>query len=136
MFLSDREQPSLVTNQIFTQEITAEFDKDKLVNALHAVSAAQIDADIGWIQILFSGEEKIIFSSTSHNLSIKYEFSSPHTGAGLIKVSGRQFSEYVKQLPQSKVYLKAELPYRVNLKCAGSSAKIQLVQDQSIHLKS
>ena len=59
MFLSDdREQLSLVTNQSFTQEISAEFDKDKLVNALHAVSAAQIDADIGWVQIAFSGEEK------------------------------------------------------------------------------
>ncbi|MES2615942.1 MAG: hypothetical protein V4591_11075, partial [Bdellovibrionota bacterium] len=134
MFLSDNgEELSLTSNQTFTEEISATFDKDKLVNALHAVSAAQIDADIGWIQLSFSGQDKIIFSSTSHNLSIKYELNSHHVGQGVIKVSGKQFSEYVKQLPQSKVHLKAELPYRVNLKCAGSSAKIQLVQDQSIN---
>ncbi len=133
MFLSDeREELSLVTKQNFTQEISAEFDKDKLVNALMAVSAAQTDTDIGWVQIFFSGEERIIFSSISHNLSIKYEFDLPHKGSGLIKVSGRQFSEYIKQLPQAKIHLKAELPYRVNLRCAGSSAKIQLVQDQSL----
>ena len=134
MFLSDdREEHSHITNQPAVQEISAEFDKDKLVNALHAVSAAQIDGDIGWVQILFTGEEKIVFSSMSHNLSIKYELNSHHIGSGIIKVSGKQFSEYVKQLPQTTVHLKAELPFRIHLRCAGSSAKIQLVQDQSVH---
>lgn len=133
MISSDkREQLTLVTNQTSTQEISAEFEKDKLVDALQAVSAAQIDADIGWVQIIFTGENKVLFSSTSHNLSIKYEFETPHSGAGIIKVSGRQFSEYVKQLPPARVYMKAELPSCIRLKCAGSSAKIQLVQDQNL----
>jgi DNA polymerase III sliding clamp (beta) subunit (PCNA family) len=132
MFLSDeREQTSLTKDILTTQEISAEFNKEELFNALVAVSAAQIDSDIGWVQIYFTGEQKIVFSSVSHNLAIKYECFVPHSGSGLIKVSGKQFSEYIKQLPQATIHLKAELPHRVNLKCAGSSAKIQLVQDQS-----
>ena len=135
MFLSDNiEQISIVPNQnSYTHEITAEFEKDKLVNALHAVSAAQVDTEIGWIQMSFTGDDKIIFSSTSHNISIQYEIFTPYKGLGTLKVSGRQFSEYVKQLPDAKIYLKAELPYRLQLKCAGSSAKIQLIQDSTVN---
>jgi DNA polymerase III sliding clamp (beta) subunit (PCNA family) len=134
MFLSDNIEPiSIIPNQVSTQLIKAEFEKEKLVNALHAVSAAQIDTDIGWIQISFTGQDKIIFSSTSHNLSLQFEMFSKHEGIGHLKVSGRQFSEYIKQLPNSTIYLKAELPYRMHLKCAGSSAKIQLIQDSTVN---
>ncbi|KAB8030928.1 DNA polymerase III subunit beta [Fluviispira multicolorata] len=112
-------------------EISAEFERDKLAAALLAVSAAQIDPDIGWVQLSFSGEKKVIISSISHNLAIKCEIETPHNGFGVIKVSGKQFSDYVKQLPSTKVSLKAELPSRIHLRCGRSSAKIQLVQDQS-----
>lgn len=113
-------------------EITAEFERDKLSQALDAVSSAQADSDINFVQIVFAGKNKVIFSSVSHNLSIKYEFETPHTGVGVFKVSGRQFSDYIKQLPSRNIHLKVELPYRIHLRCAGSSAKIQLVQDQSL----
>jgi DNA polymerase III sliding clamp (beta) subunit (PCNA family) len=113
-------------------EIKAEFDRDKLCQALDAVSSAQADSDINFVQIVFAGKNKVVFSSVSHNLSIKYEFETPHTGIGVFKVSGKQFSDYVKQLPSKNIQLKAELPYRIQLRCAGSSAKIQLVQDQSL----
>lgn len=113
-------------------EIKAEFERDKLCQALDAVSNAQADSDINFVQIVFAGKNKVVFSSVSHNLSIRYEFEAPHTGAGVFKVSGKQFSDYIRQLPSKNVQLKAELPYRVHLKCAGSSAKMQLVQDQAL----
>ncbi|APJ02405.1 DNA polymerase III subunit beta [Silvanigrella aquatica] len=117
--------------QSISPEISAEFERDKLANALLSVSAAQIDPDIGWVQLTFSGDQKVVISSISHNLAIKCEIATPYTGQGTIKVSGKQFSDYVKQLPSSKVYLKADLPSRIQLKCGRSSAKIQLVHDQS-----
>ncbi|WGL61387.1 DNA polymerase III subunit beta [Pigmentibacter sp. JX0631] len=117
--------------QSISPEISAEFDRDKLASALLSVSAAQIDPDIGWVQLSFSGGKKVIISSISHNLAIKCEIEAPYSGQGVIKVSGKQFSDYVKQLPSTKVFLKAELPSRIQLKCGRSSAKIQLVHDQS-----
>jgi DNA polymerase-3 subunit beta len=117
--------------QSISPEISAEFDRDKLASALLSVSAAQIDPDIGWVQLSFSGGKRVVISSISHNLAIKCEIETPYTGQGVIKVSGKQFSDYVKQLPSTKVYLKAELPSRIQLRCGRSSAKIQLVHDQS-----
>ncbi|WP_338636240.1 hypothetical protein [Spirobacillus cienkowskii] len=34
-------------------DIFAEFERDKLASALLSVSAAQIDPDIGWVQLFF-----------------------------------------------------------------------------------
>lgn len=113
-------------------EISAEFDRDKLASVLSLVSAAQIDPDIGWVQLSFLGGKKVVISSISHNLAIKCEMDTPYTGQGVIKLSGKQFSDYVKQLPATKIYLKAELPSRIQLKCGRSSAKMQLVHDQSL----
>ncbi|MBX9702859.1 MAG: hypothetical protein K2X39_01775 [Silvanigrellaceae bacterium] len=116
----------------FTQpenEIFAKFDKDDLSNALSAVSAVQIDSEIGWIQLNFLGNNSIIISAISHSLSIKYEIQTNYVGQGVIKLSGRQLSEYVKQLPNAPIDFKVEFPSRVLLKCAGSSAKIQLIHD-------
>lgn len=113
-------------------EIKAEFDRDRLCQALDAVSNAQADSDINFVQVMFTEKNRVIFSSVSHNLSIRYEIEMPHTGNGVFKVSGKQFSDYVKQLPSKNIQLRAELPHRIHLRCAGSSAKIQLVQDQTV----
>jgi DNA polymerase III sliding clamp (beta) subunit (PCNA family) len=117
--------------QSISPEISAEFERDKLASVLLSVSAAQIDPDIGWVQFSFSGGRKVVISSISHNLAIKCEIDTSYTGLGTIKVSGKQLSDYVRQLPSTKVYLKVELPSRILLKCGRSSAKIQLVHDQS-----
>ncbi len=114
-----------------TLEISAEFVREKLASALLSVSAAQTDPDIGWVQLAFLDGTVVIVSSLSHNLAIKCELEAVYKGRGVIKVSGKQFLDYVKQLSFDKVYLHAELPFRIHLKCGRSSAKIQLVQDQS-----
>lgn len=111
--------------------IHAVFDRDKFANALAAVTAAQTEGDVGWIQLDFAGNNQVLMSAVSHNLSIKYEFSAEYSGVGLIKVSGKQLSDYVKQLPPEKITLRAELPQRLMLKCGRSSARLQLVQDQT-----
>lgn len=111
--------------------IRAVIDRDKLAGALAAVTAAQADGDVGWVQFQFSGEGKVVVSALSHNLSIRYSFSAEHEGQGVLKVSGKQLSEYVRQLPPEKITLIAELPQRLVVKCGRSSAKLQLVQDQT-----
>jgi len=111
--------------------IRAVIDRDKLAGALAAVTAAQADGDVGWVQFQFCGEGQIVVSALSHNLSIRYSFSAEHEGQGVLKVSGKQLSEYVRQLPPEKITLIAELPQRLVVKCGRSSAKLQLVQDQT-----
>lgn len=113
-------------------EIVAEFEKEKLFSVLTSMNVAQVDSDIGWVQIEFPGNDIVIFSSVSYNVSVRHEFKTRYSGTGIAKVSGRQFSEYVRQLPPATVHMKAELPYKLNLKCGGSSARLQLVQDQSV----
>ncbi|RDB35641.1 MAG: hypothetical protein DCC88_09130 [Spirobacillus cienkowskii] len=112
-------------------DIFAEFERDKLASALLSVSAAQIDPDIGWVQLSFIDGKQVVISSISHNLAIKCEIAASYSGQGIIKVSGKQLSDYVKQLPSNKVILKTEFPTRISLKCGRSSAKIQLIHDQS-----
>jgi DNA polymerase-3 subunit beta len=114
-----------------SQVITAVLDRDRLATALAAVSAAQTEGDVGWIQLHFVGNGQVVLSAVSHNISIKFEFSADYKGQGVIKVSGRQLSDYVKQLPPEKISLTADLPQKLSLKCGRSSARLQLVQDQS-----
>ncbi len=114
-----------------TSSIKAVIDRDKLAEALVAVSAAQADGDVGWVQFQFSGEGRVVLSALSHNLSIRYSFDAHYDGQGVVKVSGKQLSEYVRQLPPEKITLIAELPQRLVVKCGRSSAKLQLIQDQT-----
>lgn len=114
-----------------TDVIEAVFDRDKLANALLAVTAAQTDNEVGWVQLDFTGQGQVVMSAVSHNLSIKYEFEAEYKGHGVLKVSGKQLSDYVKQLPPEKIKLTAVLPQKLMLKCGRSSAKLQLVQDQT-----
>jgi DNA polymerase III beta subunit len=111
--------------------IRAVIDRDKLAGALAAVTAAQADGDVGWVQFQFGGEGQVVVSALSHNLSIRYSFAAEYEGQGVLKVSGKQLSEYVRQLPPEKITLIAELPQRLVVKCGRSSAKLQLVQDQT-----
>lgn len=111
--------------------IRAVIDRDKLAGALSAVTAAQADGDVGWVQFQFAGEGQVVVSALSHNLSIRYSFAAEYEGQGVLKVSGKQLSEYVRQLPPEKITLTAELPQRLVVKCGRSSAKLQLVQDQT-----
>ncbi len=111
--------------------IRAVIDRDKLAGALAAVTAAQADGDVGWVQFKFGGEGQVVVSALSHNLSIRYSFAAEYEGQGVLKVSGKQLSEYVRQLPPEKITLIAELPQRLVVKCGRSSAKLQLVQDQT-----
>ena len=99
--------------------IRAVIDRDKLAGALAAVTAAQADGDVGWVQFQFGGEGQVVVSALSHNLSIRYSFAAEYEGQGILKVSGKQLSEYVRQLPPEKITLIAELPQRL------------LVQDQT-----
>lgn len=133
MFLieDEVEQPLNVDEPQALSQISATFEKGTLVEALNAVSAVQSEADIGWIEIVFTGEKQVIFLCKSYNLSIRYTVSTEHTGDGSVKLSGKQFSEYVRQLPEAPVSVRVDYPYRMHIKCAGSSAKIQLVQDSS-----
>lgn len=114
-----------------TDVIEAVFERDKLANALVAVTAAQADSDLGWIQLHFVGNGTVTLSAVSHNLSVKFEFQAEYKGEGILKISGRQLFDYVKQLPPEKVYLTAELPQKIVLRCGRSSARMQLVQDQT-----
>ncbi|MEY3902704.1 MAG: hypothetical protein RL189_2010 [Pseudomonadota bacterium] len=111
--------------------IRAVIDRDKLAGALAAVTAAQADGDVGWVQFQFDGQGQVVVSALSHNLSIRYSFAAEYAGKGVLKVSGKQLSEYVRQLPPEKITLVAELPQRLVVKCGRSSAKLQLVQDQT-----
>jgi DNA polymerase III beta subunit len=111
--------------------IRAVIDRDKLAGALAAVTAAQADGDVGWVQFQFGGEGQVVVSALSHNLSIRYSFAAEYEGQGVLKVSGKQLSEYVRQLPPEKITIIAELPQRLVVKCGRSSAKLQLVQDQT-----
>ncbi|MEY4063858.1 MAG: hypothetical protein RIR26_66 [Pseudomonadota bacterium] len=111
--------------------IRAVIDRDKLATALAAVTAAQADGDVGWVQFQFTGNGQVVVSALSHNLSIRYSFAAEYQGQGVLKVSGKQLNEYVRQLPPEKITLTAELPQRLVVKCGRSSAKLQLVQDQT-----
>jgi DNA polymerase-3 subunit beta len=111
--------------------IKAVFHAEQLSQALNAVSAAQSDGDVGWIQIHFTGNSKVLVSSVSHILSIRYEFLGDHEGQGVVKVLGKQFLDYVKQLPAEKVTLQIDLPSKLTLKCGRSSARLQLIQDST-----
>jgi DNA polymerase-3 subunit beta len=111
--------------------IRAVIDRDKLAGALAAVTAAQADGDVGWVQFQFAGSGQVVVSALSHNLSIRYSFAADYEGEGVLKVSGKQLNEYVRQLPPEKITLTAELPQRLVVKCGRSSAKLQLVQDQT-----
>lgn len=111
--------------------IRAVIDRDKLAGALAAVTAAQADGDVGWVQFQFDGQGQVVVSALSHNLSIRCSFAAEYSGKGVLKVSGKQLSEYVRQLPPEKITLVAELPQRLVVKCGRSSAKLQLVQDQT-----
>ena len=111
--------------------IQAQIDRSVFAAALNAVTAAQSDAEVGWIELNFSETGKVLMSAVSHNLSIQYEFKAEFVGQGIVKVSGRQLSEYVKQLPDEIIKFVAELPQKLSLRCGRSSAKLQLVQDNS-----
>lgn len=112
--------------------IDVDFDRDALATALDAVAAAQAEGDIGWIQLNFAGAGKVVVSALSHSMSIKYEFKAKYEGEGILKISGKQLADYVKQLPSQRITMKAELPQRITLKCGRSSAKMQLIQDQTL----
>jgi DNA polymerase-3 subunit beta len=114
-----------------TQSIKATLHAEQLVEALSAVSSAQADGDVGWIQLHFTGTGKIIVSSVGHNLSIRYEFLGDHEGQGVIKVTGKQFMEYVKQLPAGKLTLQADLSSKLTIKSGRSIARVHLIQDST-----
>jgi DNA polymerase-3 subunit beta len=111
--------------------IKAVFHSEQLSQALNSVSAAQTDGDVGWIQIHFTGNGKVLVSSVSHILSIRYEFLADHEGQGVVKVLGKQLLDYVKQLPAEKVTFQVELPSKLTVKCGRSSARLQLIQDST-----
>ena len=115
-----------------TEFLQAEISRDILAEALTAVSAAQTDGDVGWIQLEFKGNGLVQMSAVSHNLSIKTIFNAEYDGIGAIKVSGKQLFEYVKQLPPEKIKFKVESSQKMSLRCGRSSAKIQLIQDQTL----
>ncbi len=121
----------LASDNVQAGTIKATFHAEQLSQALNAVSAAQADGDVGWIQLHFTGSGKVIVSSVSHILSIRYEFLGEHEGQGVVKVSGKQLLDYVKQLPADKVDLKIELPFKLTVKCGRSSARLQLIQDST-----
>ena len=58
--------------------IRAVIDRDKLAGALAAVTAAQADGDVGWVQFQFGGEGQVVVSALSHNLSIRYSFAAEY----------------------------------------------------------
>jgi DNA polymerase III subunit beta len=109
--------------------ISAEVNRDVLVASLNAVAAVQTEGEVGWVQFQFSGEGQVVVSATSHNLSLKSEFRCAHTGSGVLKVSGKQLSEYVRQLPAENLQISAEIPQRLSIKCGRASAKFNLIQD-------
>lgn len=111
--------------------IQATCDRDRFAGALAAVAAAQADTEVGWIQLDFAGNGQVLVSAVSHNLSIRYVLEAEYTGRGIIKVSGKDLSDYVKQLPPEKITLTAELPHRLTVKCGRSKTTRQLVQDQT-----
>ena len=84
-------QDNLTTGES-TSSIKAVIDSDKLAEALVAVSAAQADGDVGWVQFQFAGEGRVVLSALSHNLSIRYSFDAQYDGQGVVKVSGKQLS--------------------------------------------
>lgn len=110
--------------------IQATCDRDRFAGALASVAAAQADTEVGWIQLAFVGNGQVLVTAVSHNLSIRYVFEAEYTGRGIIKVSGKDLSDYIKQLPPEKISLTAELPHRLTVKCGRSKTTRQLVQDQ------
>lgn len=111
--------------------ISLEIDRSLLVKALSAVAIGQADQEFGWIQIYFTEEDKIVFSASNANASVRYEIHSPHQGSGIIKITGKQLSDYTKQLPDGNISCFINLPHQAVMKSAGSTAKIQLIQDYS-----
>jgi len=122
-----------IRGEAMSAEISVEFDKDTLSEALTAVSAAQVDSDIGVVQLVFPGNNKVIFSSISSSIAVQYEIEARYENPFMLKVPGRQFLDYTKQLPQQKVHIKVEMPHRMHLRCGGSSARIQLIQDSTVN---
>jgi DNA polymerase-3 subunit beta len=114
-----------------TSTIRATLHSEQLAQALSAVSAAQADGDVGWIQFHFPGSGKVVVSAVSHNMSIRFEFVGDYEGTGVVKVSGRQFVDYVRQLPPEKATLIVDLPSKLTVRCGRSLAKLQLIQDSS-----
>jgi len=109
--------------------INAEFNREKLTYALAAVNPIQVDSELGFVQIEFVGEKKVIFSSMNHNTSVQFETEAGYKGKGIVKVPGKQFFEYIRQLPNDIVIANIEKPTQLSLTCGPSSARIQLVQD-------
>lgn len=110
--------------------INAEFNRENLVYAISAVNSVQMDSELGFVQIDFTGDKKVVFSSMNKNTSVLYETNVDHEGSGIIKVPGKQFLEYIKVLPQTTISASIEKSTQLNLNCGSSSAKIQLVQDE------
>lgn len=110
--------------------INAEFNRENLVYAISAVNSVQMDSELGFVQIDFTGNKKVVFSSMNKNTSVLYETDVEHKGSGIIKVPGRQFLEYIRVLPQAKISATVEKSTQLNLNCGSSSARIQLVQDE------
>lgn len=115
------------------EEINFDIERDVLLNALVNVGAANLDSEISWTQISFPGKNKLVFSSLTHSSSIRFEISSKYSGKGVVKISGKQLYDYVKQLPQASVSISIDLPASMKLKCGRSTAKMQLIQDESSH---
>ncbi len=109
--------------------INAEFDREKLTYALSTVHSVQMDSELGFVQIEFTGDQQVIFSSMNHNTSVQYKTDAAYKGTGIIKVPGKQFFEYIRQLPQDKIKADITKPTQLNLSCGSSSARIQLLED-------
>ena len=114
-----------------TSALLFEIERDAFLYALSAVNAASGDSDMGWIEMSFQTPGQVVFSSMGFTLSVKYTIKLDFEGSGSIKVSGKQLSEYVKQLPSSKIKVKMETPSEMVLRCGRSSARIQLIHDES-----
>jgi DNA polymerase III sliding clamp (beta) subunit (PCNA family) len=111
--------------------ISAQFNRDDLLLALNYLSAALSDSDLAAARIQFCGDGKVLFSAVGAQLQVNYILHAEHSGAGVICVSGKQLSDYVKQLPSSKLSLYLDNEHRVCLKCGRSSAKMQMLRDSS-----
>ena len=106
-----------------------QFERDALAQALGAVSAAQIDSEMGWVQFHFDGNGHAIVFATGPILTIRYLFSVQHEGSGGFTILGRQISEYVKQLPQGcTIKMQFESDGRISLRAGRSHAKMSLVE--------
>jgi DNA polymerase III beta subunit len=134
-YASDSHSPLENTEQATLQRsislISAEFEKTTLLTALNFLATALSDSDLSIAQIQFLEKNQVLFSSYGRQIQVNYLTHASHKSTGIIKISGKQFTDYVKQLPNESIFLSVDNEQRVCLKCGKSSAKMQMLRDNS-----